>query len=222
MLLAVDTSTRYIGVALYDGIRVLSENIWLSKNFHTVELAPTVENALKSVGVAESQLTALGVATGPGSFTGLRIGLALVKGLALSLKIPIIGIPTLDILAAAQPVAGLELACVIEAGRNRFAVGWYHAPEGAWQAKGEPENLTIDEFIEKIHGPVRICGELHEDLISRFTDTDKQIDLAPPYQSIRRPAVLAELAWRRFSKGDTDNPATLSPTYLHHGTPIPG
>jgi len=222
MLLAVDTSTRVIGVALYDGIRVLGEFSWFSKNHHTIELAPTVKTALDSVGANETVLSAVGVAIGPGSFTGLRIGLALGKGLSLSRKIPIIGIPTLDILAEAQPVLDSSLVCMLEAGRRRFAVGWYRASREKWIPDGEIKNLTADSFIDQIQRPTKVCGELNEDLISRLSDLDEKVILAPPSQSVRRPAVLAELAWNRFVENECDDPAMLKPIYLHHGTPIPG
>ena len=104
MLLAVDTSTRWIGLALYNESQVLGEFIWQTHNFHTVELAPALEQLLERCKAAPKDLQALAVALGPGSFTSLRIGLAAVKGMALGLKIPIIGIPSLDIVAFSQPV----------------------------------------------------------------------------------------------------------------------
>ena len=100
MLLALDTSTSQLGLALYDGERLLAERLWVSKVRHTVELAPAVEQILQQSGLALSALTALGVALGPGSFTSLRVGLAFAKGLAFSLTLPLIGISTLAILAA--------------------------------------------------------------------------------------------------------------------------
>ena len=103
MLLAVDTSTLWIGLALYDESRVLAENIWHTENHHTIELVPSIENLLKRCKVSPADLQALAVATGPGSFTSLRISLAVVKGLALACHLPVVGIPSLDILAAAQP-----------------------------------------------------------------------------------------------------------------------
>ncbi len=79
-------------------------------------------------GLEIQNLKLLAVATGPGSFTGLRIGLAVAKGIALACHLPIIGIPTLDIVAESQPVSpGLPLAAVLQAGRGRLAVGWYTA-----------------------------------------------------------------------------------------------
>ncbi len=221
MLLAVDTSTRAMGVALYDGTRVLSEMTWISKNHHTIELAPAVDQTLAHTGAEAGDLQALGVATGPGSFTGLRIGLALAKGLALSQRIPVIGIPTLDVVAAALPVPpGSRLAAVLEAGRRRLAIGWYRAQDGEWQPEGDLQNLTIEEFIETITSPTLVCGELSGEARERLSQTKSIIP--SPAQCVRRPAILAELAWKRWQANDIDDPAALKPIYLHHGEPIPG
>lgn len=221
MLLAVDTSTRAIGVALYDGARVLSEMTWISKNHHTIELAPTVEQALRQVGAETGDLQALGVAIGPGSFTGLRIGLALAKGLALSHRLPVVGIPTLDVIAGALPVPPRSrLAAVLEAGRRRLAIGWYRAQDGEWQPDGDLLNLTLEEFAETITGPALVCGELSGEVRERLSNTKSIIP--SPAECVRRPAVLAALAWKCWQAGNTDDPATLKPIYLHHGEPIPG
>jgi tRNA threonylcarbamoyladenosine biosynthesis protein TsaB len=220
MLLAIDTSTRAIGVALYDGARVLNEMTWISKNHHTIELAPAVDQALARVGANARDLCAIGVAIGPGSFTGLRIGLALAKGLALSHKLSLVGIPTLDVVAAALPVPpGSRLATVLEAGRRRLAIGWYHAQSGRWQPDGDLQNLTIEEFVEQITEPILVCGELSGEARERLSLT-KSI-MPPPVQCVRRPAVLAELAWKRWQAGQVDDPAALKPIYLHYGEPIP-
>lgn len=220
MLLAVDTSTRSVGVALYDGVRVLNEITWISKNHHTIELAPAVDGALAHVGAQTKDIRALGVAIGPGSFTGLRIGLALAKGLALSRCLPIVGIPTLDIIAEALPVPPRsKLVAVLEAGRRRLAIQWYRAQEGKWKPSQDLQNLTIEEFVETITDPVVVCGELSGEARERLSQT-KSI-MPPPSQCVRRPAVLAELAWKRWQAGDVDDPATLKPIYLHHGDPIP-
>jgi tRNA threonylcarbamoyladenosine biosynthesis protein TsaB len=222
MLLAVDTSTRVVGVALYDGISVLSEVAWISQNHHTVELGPEVSETFNRVGIESAALSAIGVAIGPGSFTGLRIGLALAKGLAFSRRIPIIGIPTLDALAAAQPLSGPLLAAVLEVGRSRLAVGWYFSDGNAWKPTGELRNISIDEFIERVQEPIQVCGELGSSLRRKLAEKGVDLNLASPAQSIRRPAFVAELAWKRWKKGDVDDPAWLKPVYLHHGAPIPG
>ena len=127
MLLAVDTSTAQVGVAIYDGAQVPGEYIWRSRQHHTVELAPAIAELLARCGLTMDDIRAIGVALGPGSFTSLRVGLSLVKGLALACDLPLIGIPTLDIYAAGQPASEFPLLAAIQAGRGRLAVGWYQS-----------------------------------------------------------------------------------------------
>ncbi len=103
MLLSIDTSTEWIGIALFNGTNVLAEQTWRSKNYHTVELIPAIKEMLTKTHTKTSSLTGVGVALGPGSFTGLRIGLSAAKGIALGRNLPVAGIPSLEILAAAQP-----------------------------------------------------------------------------------------------------------------------
>ncbi len=222
MLLAIDTSTRNIGIALYDGGRVLSEMFWSSPNYHTVELTPAVQSMLAKARLETKDLKAAGVALGPGSFTGLRIGLAFLKGLALSHHMPLIAIPTLDILASSQPIGSYSLAAVLEAGRKRLSVGWYRVGDEKWQPTGQLDNMCLDEFAETIHEPTWVCGELSDQVRSRLEQLGKNVQIASPAQSVRRPAILAELAWQRWQAGHIDNPATLAPQYLHSGSPIPG
>ena len=222
MLLALDTSTRMVGLALYNGVQVLSETVWLSRDFHTVELAPAVASMLARSDVKISDLSALAVAIGPGSFTGLRIGLALAKGLALAHSLPLVGVPSLDILAAAQPAREMAMAVVLRAGRRRLAVGWYQASDGGWRAKGPVQALTAHELNERIQEPTLVCGELDEEEQRLLARKRKNVMLAPVAQSVRRPAWLAELGWKRWLAGRVDDPNTLSPIYLHYNEPIPG
>ena len=162
----------------------------------------------------------LGVALGPGSFTSLRVGLSLAKGLALSLRLPLIGIPTMDILAAAQASSKLPLAIVIQAGRGRFAVGWYKRSKNGWQPRGPARVVTLDALANEVQSPVLVCGELTS--AERLTLARKpEIHLGSPAQSLRRPAILAELAWARWQAGDVDDESTLAPIYLHAADPVP-
>ncbi len=223
MLLALDTSTTQIGVALYDGARVLAEAYWRSGRRHTQELAPLVAQVLQHTGFAIEDVQAVGVALGPGSFTGLRIGLAFAKGLAVARGLALVGVPTLEAVAAAVPldVAFPSLAAVLPAGRGRLAVGWYTQTEGRWQAAGEPEIFTAETLAQRIRKPTVVCGELTADERSRLARKYRTVRLPSPAACARRPAFLAELAWQRWQQGQTHPVASLAPIYLHTGTPIP-
>ena len=221
MLLAVDTSTQSVGIALFDGNQILCEESWISLRYHTVELANAVQSNLFRAGLSAADLHVLAIAIGPGSFTGLRIGLALIKGIAYTHQLPVIGIPTLDITARAVPVGDTKLAAVLQAGRDRLAVGWYKAEEGSWEADGLVENLTFDELLKKIDQPCILTGEINEDIRQSVEDHDL-IEAVSPTLALRSPKYLAELAWNRWQDGKVDDLLTLSPTYLHKGDPILG
>jgi len=221
MLLAVDTSTAQTGLALYDGAQVIGEYAWRSSQRHTVELAPAIAELLIRCGATMDDVRALGVALGPGSFTSLRVGLALVKGLALARHLPLVGVPTLDILASAQPASRLPLAVAIQAGRGRFALGWYKSSKNGWQAKGPARVVTVEAIVDEVKSPSLVCGEFTAEDRRSFMEKNENLHLLSPAQSVRRPAVLAELAWKRWQAGDADDEATLAPIYLHTAEPIP-
>ena len=221
MLLAIDTSTAQVGLALYDGTQVLSEMTWTTHQHHTTELAPAISGLLNRCGVSMDMVNALGVAIGPGSFTSLRVGLSLVKGIALARHIPVIGISTLDVVATAQPAGKHPLAVVIQAGRKRIAVGWYKCLKNEWQIQGEVRGATIDELADEIDSPTYVAGELSSDDRIRLARKRVNILLASPVNCVRRPSILADLAWARWQKNEVDDAASLAPVYLHvEGTPI--
>jgi tRNA threonylcarbamoyladenosine biosynthesis protein TsaB len=240
MLLAIDTSTAQMGLALYDGATIPGELIWQSRSHHTEQLAPALASLLDRVGVTMDSIKVVGVAIGPGSFTCLRVGLAFVKGLVLARHIPLVGIRTLDIVAASVPLSDSippaprsttlptsraehkapprKLAAVLQAGRHRLAVGWYQATDAGWQASGPAISMTAAELEEKIHKPVIICGELTAEDRQCLARKFKNVILASPAHCVRRPGILAELAWSCWQAGKTDPPASLAPIYLH----VPG
>lgn len=218
MLLAIDTSTRSVGVALYDGTQVLGEMVWTSHDYHTVELAPSVGQILDKAGFPISSLQVLAVALGPGSFTGLRVGLALAKGLALARRLPIIGISTFDVLAAALPVKESSLAVVLRAGRGRLAVGWYQNQRQVWVPTGRIELVASEALIDRIEQPTLVGGELTAGERQALAKKRRIIQLSSPAQSLRRPSYLAELAWRKWQSGEIGDPSSLVPVYLHEAS----
>ncbi|MEW6566762.1 MAG: tRNA (adenosine(37)-N6)-threonylcarbamoyltransferase complex dimerization subunit type 1 TsaB [Chloroflexota bacterium] len=213
MLLAIDTATRAIGLGLHDGSQVLAEVTWISRGYHTLELAPEVGLLLRRAGLSADALTAVAVAQGPGSFNGLRIGLAMAKGLALAHRLPLVGIPTFDILALAQPRREGALLALIEAGRGRWAGLWYKSGRTGWTAQGEAEALTWEQVVDRVEEPTYLCGELGARERESLAGNGR-VTLASPSQCLRRPGFLAELAWERLKAGKLGDPAELTPIYL--------
>ncbi len=153
MLLAIDTSTRQASIAVYDHARgLLAEQTWFSANRHTEELMPAVAALLKLAGVATKDLTAIAVAIGPGSFTGLRVGLAAAKGLALSRGLTLLGVPTLDVTAFPHQSQPVPVIAVAQAGGARvYWAPYAHGPAG-WGAQ-EPYALSTVIEVANIDHP---------------------------------------------------------------------
>jgi tRNA threonylcarbamoyladenosine biosynthesis protein TsaB len=217
MLLALDTSTRLAGIALYSGDDgLISEYSWHSANRHTVELMPRVAQVLTQAGAAAADLKAVAVAVGPGSFTGLRVALAAAKGLAFANNLVLLGVPTLDAVAYPHNRQSLPVIAVVQAGRGRVCWATYeHGPAG-WGASAPAGLAVIPALAGTILRPTLITGELatgdREQLVRL---SGGQAILLPPALSTRRPGCLAEIGWSRYVAGERNDPATLSPIYMH-------
>jgi tRNA threonylcarbamoyladenosine biosynthesis protein TsaB len=217
MLLAIDTATRMAGLALYDPERglVLGEETWYSADSHTVELTPRLVRMLAQQGLAPSDLAGLVVSLGPGSYTGLRIGLSVAKGLSLSLGLPLVGVPTLDVVAEPHKSQRLPICALLQAGRRRFCAGHYVRKRGRWRRQGPYQLATLDEICDQVAEPTLFCGEIeasHADHIRQRLALN--VTVATPAASLRRAAHLAELGWQRLARGDVQDASQLSPIYL--------
>jgi len=216
MLIAIDTATDQASLALHDGFRIRAEHTWEAPRRHTRELAPRLADAMDQLGLRPGRLTAVAVTKGPGSFTGLRIGLSVAKGLAVAQNVPLVGIPTLDVVAAAQGRDRRRLAAVLPAGRGRIAIAFYRWESDGWQVEEEPHLTTWEILGEALAEPTLFCGEIDEkggDAIARL---GHRAVLLPAAWRLRRAGFLAELGWRRLNAGETDDPFTLTPIYLKH------
>jgi tRNA threonylcarbamoyladenosine biosynthesis protein TsaB len=215
LLLAVDTSTQIASAALYDGVSVRAEMTWESPRRHTMELTPQVVAMLNQLGIDASALAGLAVALGPGSFTGLRVGLALAKGLALARAIPLIGIPTLDV--AVYPVRRRRatLYATLEAGRGRICVAPYRWRRGGWRRVDDVTITTWEALASGIYDGAILCGEIDASGLEALAGGAAETNIVPAALRLRRAGYLAELGWERLVRGEHDDPATLQPIYLH-------
>jgi tRNA threonylcarbamoyladenosine biosynthesis protein TsaB len=217
MLLAIDTSTRQAGVALYDRRRgLLAERTWFTANRHTEELMPAISGVFEVAAVTPADLAAVAIAIGPGSFTGLRVGLAAAKGLALAQRVPLVGVPTLDVTAYPHQAQPIPLIALAQAGRGRvYWAPYAHGPAG-WGPQEAYALSTIPEVANAVTRPIAFAGELNEDdlaTLQRFAGKQRVIALSPAL-SLRRPGCLAEMALARLDHGQSDDVASLSPIYL--------
>jgi len=214
MLVAIDTATAYASLALHDGFQVRVEHTWESQRRHTVELVPRLMAALEQVGLGIGHLSGVAVTRGPGSFTGLRVGVAVAKGLALARGLPVVGVPTLDVVAAAQGRDRRPLCAVLQAGRGRICVAAYRWRAGEWRAREAPRLTTWSTLAEQTAVPTLFCGEIDPAGADALAVLGELAVLLPAAARLRRAGFLAEIAWRRLKRGETDDPATLAPIYL--------
>jgi tRNA threonylcarbamoyladenosine biosynthesis protein TsaB len=216
LLVAIDTATRFAGLALFDGKTVLSESSWRSHRNHSVELMPQLVHMIAQQRMGAGDIAAVAVTIGPGSFTGLRIGLSVGKGLASACDIPILGVPTLDAMAFQHAEQRRMIWAGIRAGRGRFCVARYERRRGRWRQHGDIHLTTLDGFIDSINRRCLVTGEFSQSETEYIADhTEQDVRFAIPSQSMRRPSCVAELAWRRFARGESDDLTALSPIYIH-------
>ena len=217
MLLAIDTATRWASLALFDGTGIIAETNWRCWGNHTVEVLPTIAQIVKHAQAQPADIKAIAVAKGPGSFTGLRIGMSIAKGFCLALNVPIIAIPTLDIIAYAVGDPGGLVYAVLELGRNRICVAAYLFTDGLPVQQGDALYIASSEWQVAATEPVLLTGEISTDLAERLLKQPdaENISISSLAASIRRAGYLAELAWPRLEKGQVDDLDTTSPVYLH-------
>ena len=209
-----------MSLALHDGLELRAEQTWHTANNHTAELAPALRVLLERCEVTLDDLTALAVCSGPGSYTGLRIGVSLAKGIASVHNLPLIGVTTLDTLAAAHPYfSGHALVPLVEAGRGRVIAATYHWRQGTWTHRGDAHITNWQALLQNIDGPAYLTGDIDPEGYEAIREAQAQqipVKLTPAVYRLRRSGFLAEVALARMEKFGADHfdPALLVPEYV--------
>lgn len=214
LCLGVDTSTPAGSVALLDGDRLVAELNLDAGGHHQGRLLRSIDLVLELAGLDFSRVGALGVALGPGSFTGLRVGIATVKGLAVAQGVPAYGFSTLQALGWRPQYSGFPVCAMIDAGRGEIYAALFRL-EGAGMIEALPERSQPPaDFIAALPGePAYFCGEgvrIHRGLIARLRDQPDILDTQPCFLG----ATVARLAARRHAEGATWSLASLRPNYI--------
>jgi len=213
-ILSIDTSSSQGGIALYDG-RKLSTRSFPAERSHTTRLLSEIHHLLDRADISIRELAAVAIATGPGAFTGLRVGFGIVKGFHLATSVPLIGISTLEATALAFSSCATPIVAVIGAGRGRLVWASYEANGAGLKQMRPPRNGMVSELIEELRAfaPLLVTGELDDDQAGIIGGLEG-ISLPPLPVRTRQPGALAELAWRRWQAGDVDDAGTIEPVYL--------
>ena len=213
-ILTIDTSSNCSSVALSDGAALLGECILGQDRCHSGRLLESISQLLGAAGLSADGLDAFAVALGPGSFTGVRVGIATVKGLAIATGKPVVGFSSLAMLAMNLPYSSLPVAPMFDARKSEVYVGLYRC--GLL-----PEPLLADavlppeSFLERIDAPTLFVGEgalRYRELIGA---TLGELALfAPWHADLPRAAAGAVIALAAARQGNFTPLALLNPTYL--------
>ena len=215
-ILAVDTASRTGSVAVLEDETILAEVQVTSPQTHAKRLMSAIDTALGMADSDLSELNGFAVTHGPGSFTGLRIGISTVKGLALATGKPVTGVSTLDALACQFP-SFPDLVCpLLDARKGQIYTALYKCGHHRGLEKLAPECATGPrQWLTQIKGPCLFVGDgaiLYKGIIKEIIG--QQTRFAPPYLNSVRASVVASIGKKQIERGDVVDVASLVPHYI--------
>ncbi|PLS17210.1 tRNA (adenosine(37)-N6)-threonylcarbamoyltransferase complex dimerization subunit type 1 TsaB [Bacillus sp. M6-12] len=212
--LAIDTSTYTLGVAVVDGGKVLGELMTnLTKN-HSVRVMPAVENLMKECGIRPSELEKIIVASGPGSYTGVRIGVTIAKTLAWTLNIPLAGVSSLEVLAANGRYFDGMVSPLFDARRGQVYTGLYSFQNGYPAVEMQDTNILASDWasrLKELDRPILFCGNdvnIHNETLINILGN--QAFFLPDHLGNPRPSELAYIGLKK----EPVNTHTFVPNYI--------
>ena len=217
LILAFETSAKAASVALMDDTKLLGEAYQNTGLTHSQTLMVMAEDVLKQCGKTAQDVTAVAVAAGPGSFTGVRIGVAAAKGFAWGREIPCFGISTLEAMAESLGIyEGYVCACM-DARRSQVYNALFYVNKGAVERRSEDRAISLAELGEELvqlEGPIFLVGD-GADLTHRtLGDKIEHLVLPPEHRKHQRAAGVAILAARQAAAGAAPSGGALTPNYL--------
>ncbi len=214
-ILAADTATPSCSVAILDDETVRMEVSGNMAKTHARSLMPIIDHTLQASGLPLSAIDAFAVTTGPGSFTGLRIGISTLKGLASAMDRPLVGISTLEALASQFTGSSILICPLIDARKKEVYFGQYRWMDGHFAMAAPPAVQVPQKVVEDIREPCLFVGDgalKYERLIrKRLGDF---ACFAPVDQHIIRAGRVAHLARRKLSGNEVDPHESTSPHYI--------
>lgn len=216
--LAIDTSTMTGSVALTEDERLVAELSLQVKETHSARLLPAIDQVLCSAHWQLREVDLLAVSLGPGSFTGLRIGLATMKGLAMALDRPLVGVPTLDAMAAALPFCPYPMCPMIDARMKEVYAAWFSWQDNQLSRLSPYQAATVEQILASefaAESSVVVFGSGAEVYAERIVKAIGRRAIFPPPTFFHpRAAMVAEEAHKLFQQ------AGFTPTPLHEIEPL--
>lgn len=215
-ILGIDTSSKVLSIALGDGKRIIVEESHLLDRRHSSLLVLKIKEMLEKLSLSIDDVGAFVVGLGPGSFTGLRIGVSSVKGFGIATKKPCIGIPSIDAMALNVDKEGKAIVPVIDAKRNQVYSAIYRKKRGHIIRESEYLLLSIDKVMEKIGGPAVFLGDginLYRERIQRFSK--KAVFLGEGYWYPKADNLIKLVVKKKIRRYKQSDLARLKPIYLY-------
>jgi tRNA threonylcarbamoyladenosine biosynthesis protein TsaB len=212
-LFCLDTSTLAGSIALLEGEAVAAEvNVNLGRK-HTERLLPGMDWMFQELSIEPREIEAIAVDIGPGSFTGLRVGLATAKGLAISLSAPIVGVSSLETLAWPLRFYPGKILALIDARKGQVFAGFFQGGD-EFKPASEPAALDPGALLERINERTLVVGDGLAAYREVFAKVKDKILVAGFEFDQPRASVVGRLGLIRLARGESDDPDTLAPVYL--------
>ncbi|HQZ89180.1 MAG TPA: tRNA (adenosine(37)-N6)-threonylcarbamoyltransferase complex dimerization subunit type 1 TsaB [Thermomicrobiales bacterium] len=223
-LLGIETSSDVASIALVptaSGVGHGAELSWPAPRNQTATLLAQVDHVLRACNLEPEALGGIVVATGPGGFNALRVGMSVAKGFAFALDLPIFGVGTLDIAAQAFAHWGLPVRAFVPAGRRRAVFADYLQLGQALRLSGEMGNRPIPALAADLMSPTVLTGDL---TIEEQDALREQPNVVLPSAGLRqrRASFMVDLALPRWQAGEPDDLTQLEPIYVHQQTGATG
>jgi tRNA threonylcarbamoyladenosine biosynthesis protein TsaB len=219
-ILAIDTSTAQVSVAIGDGGAVLGAVQLSGGRRHAEQLAPAIDMLRRELRIDLDHLAAIAVGTGPGLFTGLRVGVTTAKVMAQALRIPVVGVPSLDLVAYPLRHADRQVVAVLDARRREvFSARYLPVPGGVQRisdyAVHAPAELVADLAADRTVSPrgLLLAGDGVERFRTEF-ETLEHAEFAGSEFGAPSISALVQLATARFEREEFEQPDALQPLYL--------
>ena len=216
-ILAVETSSLMGSVALLEEDQVLIEISRRLEKQYSTNLVPLIERLLQTVGIQLADIAGYAVGVGPGSFTGIRVGVTTVKGLALVTQKPVVGVSSLLAVAYNGMNGHYPVAPLVDAKRNLVYFAWYRSGKN-----GKPVQLiapglgTLKEALAKVNKPTLFIGDAAQNYQKQIQRLQgKKAHFSPINDYFPRASSIGKMALERFRLGKFDDPETLVPAYLY-------
>lgn len=214
-VLGFETSTPVCSVALADADRVLGEYTLELGGHHSERLLPMSERLLQDVGIGISELEGVAVASGPGSFTGLRIGMGTAKGLCLALGFPLLPVPTLEGMAFLVAYDGMPVCAMLDARRGEVYAGVYRLEGGRLVSVVADSAVPMEDLLPLLPRPVLFVGDGAQAHRSRILSSLNSDAFFAP-KPLNRPtaASIALLGAVKLNEGAAVDALLAEPCYL--------